>query len=44
MPAVTRSRAVEFFWRIHPAIYRLTGGRLLGRIGGVPVLEPVRGA
>jgi deazaflavin-dependent oxidoreductase (nitroreductase family) len=38
MPAVTRNKAVELFWRIHPAIYRLTGGRLLGRIGGVPVL------
>lgn len=38
MPAVTRNRAVEFFWRIHPTIYRLTGGRLLGRISGVPVL------
>jgi deazaflavin-dependent oxidoreductase (nitroreductase family) len=38
MPAVTRNRAIELFWRIHPAIYRFTGGRLLGRIGGVPVL------
>jgi hypothetical protein len=38
MPAVTRNRAVELFWRVHPAIYRLTGGRLLGRIAGVPVL------
>jgi F420H(2)-dependent quinone reductase len=38
MPAVTRNKAVELFWRVHPAIYRLTGGRLLGRIAGVPVL------
>jgi deazaflavin-dependent oxidoreductase (nitroreductase family) len=38
MPAVTRNKAVELFWRIHPVIYRLTGGRLLGRIAGVPVL------
>ena len=38
MAAVTTNKAVELFWRIHPAICRLTGGRLLGRIGGVPVL------
>jgi len=38
MPAVTRNRAIELFWRIHPVVYRLTGGRLLGRIAGVPVL------
>jgi deazaflavin-dependent oxidoreductase (nitroreductase family) len=38
MPAVTRNKAVQLFWRIHPVIYRLTGGRMLGRIAGVPVL------
>lgn len=38
MPAVTRNKAVELFWRIHPFIYRLTGGRVLGRVLGVPVL------
>lgn len=38
MPAVTKNRATQLFWRIHPVVYRLTGGRLLGRIDGVPVL------
>lgn len=38
MPAVRRTRAMELFWRINPRIYRLTGGRVLGRIGRVPVL------
>jgi len=30
MPAVTKNRAIELFWRVHPVVYRLTGGRLLG--------------
>ena len=38
MPAVTKNRAIQLFWRVHPLVYRLTGGRLLGRIDGVPVL------
>jgi deazaflavin-dependent oxidoreductase (nitroreductase family) len=29
---------MELFWKIHPWLYRLTGGRLLGRISGVPIL------
>lgn len=33
-----RSAAVEFFWRWHPRIYRWSGGRLLGRLAGLPVL------
>ena len=28
----------EFLFRIHPWIYRKTGGRVLGRLGGSPVL------
>ena len=33
-----RSALVELFWRWHPKIYRATGGRLLGRLAGLPVL------
>ncbi len=33
-----RSALVELFWRWHPRIYRATGGRLLGRLAGLPVL------
>ena len=36
--AFVRSRGVELFWRWHPRIYRATGGRLLGRLAGLPVL------
>jgi deazaflavin-dependent oxidoreductase (nitroreductase family) len=38
MPAVRRSALTEFFFRIHPWIYRKTGGRLLGRFDGNPIL------
>jgi deazaflavin-dependent oxidoreductase (nitroreductase family) len=33
-----RNAAVELFWRWHPRIYRWSGGRLLGRLAGLPVL------
>jgi deazaflavin-dependent oxidoreductase (nitroreductase family) len=36
--AITRNAFVELFWRIHPRLYRWTGGRLGGAIGGLPVL------
>jgi deazaflavin-dependent oxidoreductase (nitroreductase family) len=36
--AVTRNAFVELFWRVHPALYRLTGGRLGGELMGMPVL------
>ena len=36
--ALVRNRGVELFWRWHPRIYRATGGRLLGRLAGLPVL------
>jgi deazaflavin-dependent oxidoreductase (nitroreductase family) len=36
--AIARSRGVELFWRWHPRIYRASGGRLLGRLAGLPVL------
>jgi len=33
-----RSPAIELFWKIHPWIYRASGGRLLGRLVGMEVL------
>jgi deazaflavin-dependent oxidoreductase (nitroreductase family) len=36
--AVKRNAAVEAFWRIHPRLYRLSGGRIGGKIMGLPVL------
>src|SRR5262245_40787129 len=38
MAAVTRSWAVEQFWRIHPWLYRVSGARIGGRVNGLPVL------
>ncbi len=38
MPAARRNAITEFFFRIHPWIYRKTGGRLLGQLGDAPVL------
>lgn len=38
MPAVRRTRLMEWIWKIHPWIYRLTGGRVGGRAMGMPVL------
>lgn len=38
MAAMKRSLAVDIFWKIHPVVYRLTGGRLLGELMGMPVL------
>jgi deazaflavin-dependent oxidoreductase (nitroreductase family) len=36
--APRRSKAIELFWRIHPRLYRWTGGRVGGRVQGFPVL------
>lgn len=33
-----RSAGVELFWRLHPAVYRMSGGRIGGRLMGLPVL------
>ena len=38
MAAVRRNAISQLFFRIHPWIYRKTGGRVLGRVGGAPVL------
>jgi deazaflavin-dependent oxidoreductase (nitroreductase family) len=33
-----RSLAVELFWKLHPWLYRITSGRLLGELVGMKVL------
>ena len=38
MTAVKRTRFMEFIWKIHPWVYRASGGRILGSIEGMPVL------
>jgi deazaflavin-dependent oxidoreductase (nitroreductase family) len=38
MAAIKRSWMVERFWRIHPWLYRVSGGRIGGRVIGLPVL------
>jgi len=35
---VRRTPIVELFWKVHPWLYRATGGRLLGRLAGMKVL------
>ncbi|HEY3999793.1 MAG TPA: nitroreductase/quinone reductase family protein [Candidatus Xenobia bacterium] len=36
MPAVRKSPAVVLFWKIHPWLYRVSGGLIGGRIQGMP--------
>jgi deazaflavin-dependent oxidoreductase (nitroreductase family) len=36
--AATKNVFVELFWRIHPTLYRLSGGRVGGKLMGLPVL------
>lgn len=38
MQAAKRNPVTEFFFRIHPWVYRRTGGRIPGRLGGAPIL------
>ncbi len=38
MPAASRNAVSEFFFRIHPRIYRKTNGRILGKLAGNPIL------
>ena len=38
MPAVRRTRAMEMVWRLHRWLYRASGGRIGGRMMGMPVL------
>lgn len=36
--AVTKSPAVELFWKLHPWLYRWSQGRIGGKMMGMPVL------
>ena len=36
--AIRRSKLLELFWKIHPALYRWTGGRMGGSMMNMPVL------
>lgn len=38
MAAVKRNAITQAFFRIHPWIYRKTGGRIMGSAGGAPFL------
>ena len=38
MPAVTRNAISEAFFKLHPWLYRKSGGRILGKIGPSPIL------
>ena len=38
MPAVRRTPLMERFWRAHVAVFRASGGRILSRVGPLPVL------
>ncbi len=36
--AIRRSKLLELFWKIHPALYRWTSGRIGGQMMNLPVL------
>ncbi|MDP9282162.1 MAG: nitroreductase family deazaflavin-dependent oxidoreductase [Chloroflexota bacterium] len=38
MPAIRRTPLVELFWRMHKSVFRASGGRLMSRVGPLPVL------
>jgi len=38
MPAVRRTRSMELVWKVHRWLYRVSGGRVGGRMMGMPVL------
>jgi deazaflavin-dependent oxidoreductase (nitroreductase family) len=38
MPAASRNPVTELLIKIHPWIYRVSGGRILGSMGGTPIL------
>jgi len=38
MPAASRNVVTELFFKIHPWIYRKSGGRILGKLGNSPIL------
>jgi len=38
MPAIRRTLLTELFWRAHLSLFRASGGRVLSRVGPLPVL------
>lgn len=38
MPAVRKTKMMELFWKVHPWLYRVSGGRIGGKVYGMPVL------
>jgi deazaflavin-dependent oxidoreductase (nitroreductase family) len=36
--AARRNSVIELFWKLHPLLYRWSGGRVGGRLMGLPVL------
>jgi deazaflavin-dependent oxidoreductase (nitroreductase family) len=36
--AIRRNKLTEVFWRVHRFLYRVSGGRVGGRVVGMPVL------
>ncbi len=38
MPAVKKTRFTQLLWKLHPHIYRATGGKLLGKLGANQIL------
>ncbi len=38
MPAVKRTKLMEFFWKVHPKLYKATRGVIGGSAMGMPVL------
>lgn len=38
MPAVRRTTLMELFWRVHRSVFRASSGRLMSRVGPLPVL------
>ena len=38
MAAPKKSKLVELFWKVHPWLYKQSGGRIGGKLVGMPVL------
>jgi len=38
MPAAKNNAFMRLLFRVHPWIYRKSGGRILGKMGGTPIL------
>jgi deazaflavin-dependent oxidoreductase (nitroreductase family) len=38
MPAARNNAVMRFIFRIHPWLYRVSGGRIFGSLGGTPIL------